>query len=110
MAGPGASDIDGTLRIVNEGTAARTIDLNLHSAMTGAVLGTWTSPEIAGHGALEISIAALSAATTAVVPPETAALTLSVDGSAAHMTLSYVEGVDGGAFTNLGTPWWRKAP
>jgi hypothetical protein len=72
VTGPGATDLDGTLRIINEGTQARSIELALHSAATGEVLGTWTSPEVAGHGAFEISISNLSAAATAPVGPASA--------------------------------------
>jgi hypothetical protein len=101
VAGPGAADLDGVLRIANEGTKKRSVELVLHSAATGEALGTWTSPEIAGHGAFEISIADVSAAAVAPVPAETAALTVSLEGSGAQMTLGYAEGIEGGAVTDL---------
>jgi hypothetical protein len=51
VSGPGAADLEGVVRIVNEGAAPRTVVLALHGAATGNVMGSWTSPDIAGNGA-----------------------------------------------------------
>lgn len=101
IAGPGSINLKGVVRIGNEGTRARGVKLALRDAATGAVLGTWTSPDIAARGAFEISAAKLAADAVAPVPAATTALTVMIDGSAAQMTLSYLEGIGDGVVTDL---------
>jgi hypothetical protein len=101
VSGPGSTILEGLVRIVNEGNRARSITLVLHSAASGEPLGAWTSPEIEGHGALEISVDDLSAEATAPVPEATPALTVSVDGSAPRLTLGYLESIGGETAADL---------
>jgi hypothetical protein len=101
ITGLGTSALDGTVRIINQGSQARAVTLVLHDAATGAELGTWTSPKIAKYGSLAISSAALAEGASPRAPLATKALTISLDGSAANMSLSYTEGADGAPATDL---------
>lgn len=101
VAGPGATPLAGALHIVNMGPQTRAVELAVRDAETGGVIGTWTSPDIAGHGALEIPIEDLAADASTPVDPDTVALTVSVEGRAPLISLAYVEGVADGAVTDL---------
>ncbi|MGE3332315.1 MAG: hypothetical protein AB7I36_01630 [Rhodospirillaceae bacterium] len=101
VTGLGTSPLNGEVRIVNEGPQAGAVTLVLYDAATGAEVGRWTSPKILAYGALSISAAKLASDASAPVPATTTALTIGISGSAAYMSLSYTEGVDGEPATDL---------
>ncbi len=100
VSGP-AGDLQGLVRILNEGNRAQSITLILHSAASGEALGSWTSPEIEGHSTLEISVDDLSAETTVPVPAATPALTVSIDSSRPRLMLGYLESIGGETAADL---------
>ncbi len=97
VAGPGNTLFADGVRIVNGGTAANHIVLTVHNAVDGTALGTWTSPDVAAHGSLTVSAAAIAAAATPVVGATTTWLTLSADqgGGLSLQHLSMLKGATG---------------
>ena len=54
------------LRFYNAGTASGSVDVTLADYATGAILGTWTSPVIAGHRTRQFAVSEIESGANAV--------------------------------------------
>jgi hypothetical protein len=101
VAGPGRSDVAGAIELINGGNAGTAATLRLFDAATGAELGAWTSPTLAGFAAMSVRVADVVAQATPAIAASPRALTVVLDPPAEHVALAYKEGVTGGVLSDL---------
>lgn len=99
MEGPGTAGLSSAVRLFNGARRTLPAHLTIYNAASGAQLGTWNSQDIPSGASATVSLAAILAAATPVIPATTAAVTV-LATPVRGLRLEH-EIVAGGALTDL---------